>query len=91
MKPRIDLHIEELVLHGFPPGRRYQIAEALQAELTRLLTVHGVPDRMGTGSEIASVDAGSIQMSPGHRPAAIGAHVAQSVYSSLSGLQGRGR
>ena len=32
----LNLHIEELVLHGFAPGDRYRIGEAVQQELTRL-------------------------------------------------------
>ena len=44
MKPReIDVHIEELVLHGFKPASRWQIAEALEQELRGLLTANGVP------------------------------------------------
>jgi hypothetical protein len=39
MKPRpsINLHIEELVLHGFAPGDRHRISEAVEQELTRLI------------------------------------------------------
>ena len=43
MKPReIEAQIEELVLHGFPPSERYRIADAMQAELARLLTEQGL-------------------------------------------------
>lgn len=38
----IELHIEELVLHGFAPGDRDRIASAVQQELTVLLTEQGV-------------------------------------------------
>jgi hypothetical protein len=34
---RIDVHIEELVLHGFPPLDRYAVSEAVQRELATLL------------------------------------------------------
>ncbi len=37
MKPKpynIELHIEELVLHGFSPNDRHAIGEAVQRELT---------------------------------------------------------
>jgi len=37
-QPDIHLHIEELVLHGFAPGDRHQISEAMQQELTRLIS-----------------------------------------------------
>ena len=37
MGVNIDLRIDELVLHGFPATSRDRIADALRAELTRLL------------------------------------------------------
>ena len=44
MNPReIDVHIEELVLHGFEPANRWLIADALEQELRGLLTAKGVP------------------------------------------------
>ena len=40
---RIELHIEELVLHGFAPADRYRIGDTVQRELTRLLAEQGMP------------------------------------------------
>ena len=37
----IELHIEELVLHGFSPRDRDAIGEAVQRELTRLFVEQG--------------------------------------------------
>jgi hypothetical protein len=46
MKPReIDVHVEELVLHGFEPANRWLIADALEQELRGLLTAKGVPSQ----------------------------------------------
>ena len=39
----IVIEIDELVLHGFPPGERYRIGEAVQAELVRILGERGLP------------------------------------------------
>jgi hypothetical protein len=41
--PSINLHIEELILHGFAREERYAIGEALQNELQRLFTTQGLP------------------------------------------------
>ena len=61
MKPKnIELNIEELVLHGFSPGDRYGIGEAVERELTRLLADRGVPESLAQGGEVASVDGGAI-------------------------------
>jgi len=39
----VELHIEELVLHGFRSGDRFHIGDALERELVRLLGKQGLP------------------------------------------------
>ena len=39
----IELHIEELVLHGFAPGDRHPIGDAVEHELIRLFAEQGLP------------------------------------------------
>ena len=44
MNPReIEVHIEELVLQGFPRSARWQIADAIENELRARLTKDGIP------------------------------------------------
>jgi hypothetical protein len=44
MNPReIEVHIDELVLHGFDPRSRWAIGDAIESELRELLTQQGVP------------------------------------------------
>ena len=63
MRPeRVELHIEELVLHGFPTRDRYGIAEAIQRELTRLLIEHGVPEALRQGGDVARLNGGSFEV-----------------------------
>jgi hypothetical protein len=76
----VRVHIEELVLHGFPANSRYSIGDATRQELTRLLAERGVPERMVNPGATARVDAGSFQMRQGARPHVIGALVACAVY-----------
>ena len=83
MTKNIELHIEELVLHGFAPGDRYRIAEGVEQELSRLLADRGVPQSLAQDGEIASVDGGSIEVAQGSRAEAIGAQVAQAVYGGF--------
>ena len=40
--PTVSLHIETLVLDGFAPGDRYRIGAAMQRELERLVSMHGL-------------------------------------------------
>jgi hypothetical protein len=39
---RFEIHIEELVLHGFEGADRYAIGEAVSAELRRLIAAGGL-------------------------------------------------
>ena len=78
----IEVHIEELVLHGFTPGNRHEIAAALRQQLVQLLSGHEFP--VGAHLDHAAIDAGSFHVVSGERGARIGANVAQSVYRGLS-------
>lgn len=79
----IELRIEELVLHGFAPGDRYRIAEAVERELSRLLADQGVLESLERGGGIASVDGGAFEVAPGSRAEVVGAQVAKAVYGGL--------
>lgn len=79
----IELHIEELVLHGFARRDREAIARALEHELTRLLSEHGVPSAWLGGGEIDQINVGQINLQRGLRSAAVGAQVAQRIYQGV--------
>ena len=80
----IELHIEELVLHGLSPGDRYRIADAVELELSRLLAEPGFLSSIIAGDEIVRVDGGTFAAARGAKPAAIGVQIAQAVYGGLS-------
>lgn len=79
----IELHIEELVLHGLSPGDRYRIADAVEIELSRLIAEPGFLPSMIDGDEIVRLDGGTFAAARGAKPAAIGAQIAQAVYGGL--------
>ena len=81
----IDVHIEELVLHGFAPGDRYAIADAVQQELAQLLTAQGMSSELA--GELHTIDAGSFEVRHGESSAGVGAQVARAVYQELSGCE----
>lgn len=83
MPKNVELHIEELVLHGFSPGDRYRIGEAVEQELSRLLADRGVPESLERGGEVASVDGGAFEVAPGSKAEVVGAQVAKAVYEGL--------
>ena len=80
----VDLHIEELVLHGFNPGDRYRFGAAVEAELARLFAERGVSPSLARGGEQATLDGGSFDAAPGAGPEGIGGQVAQAVYGGLN-------
>jgi hypothetical protein len=79
-RPNIELHIEELVLDGFAPGDRQRIGAAVQHELARLLAERGAPPGWEQGGAGARMGAGTMRLTAGAKPEAIGAQVARAVY-----------
>jgi hypothetical protein len=76
MNPRqIEVHIEELVLHGFPRSARWQIADAIENELRARLTKDGVP--AAWQSSPRQLDAGSVKS---NTHAGLGAKVARAIH-----------
>ena len=79
----IHLHIEELVLHGFPSGDRHRIGDALQIELARLFSEGQPPPALAENAEIDRLDGGTFQTTRAARPEVTGAQVARAVFGGL--------
>ena len=80
----VELHIEELVLHGFSPGDRYRIAEAVERELARWLAEQGVPHLLSNNVDLVEIDAGAFDVKPNAKSEMVGAQVAQAIYGGIS-------
>jgi len=83
-RPSVELHIEELVLDGFEPAHRHTIGDAIERELARLFTGQGAPARITQGSEIAHLDARSLEVTLGSNPETIGLLLAKAIYEGLA-------
>ena len=82
MSPReINVHIEELVLHGFEPRARWQIGDALENELRRLLTARGIPPTWLYNLD--RIEAGTIRATSLTKPAQAGAEIAGAAYRGV--------
>ena len=79
----IELHIEELVLHGFAPGDRYHIGEAVERELQRLFAEHGAPPSLAQGGEMGRLDGGAFGAPAGSKADQIGGQVGKAIYGAL--------
>jgi hypothetical protein len=76
----IALHIDELVLHGFPMQTRHSIGDATQQELTRLISASGLPDFASDASKSETVDGGTFNVTPQAKPNVVGSLIAKAVY-----------
>lgn len=83
----LELHIEELVLHGFPAGHRFGIGDAVQQELARLVAEQGLPGVMAHPVNIDRIDAGTIQVGMGARPRMIGTQLAEKLHQQFTPAQ----
>jgi hypothetical protein len=79
----VELHIEELVLHGFAPGDHYHIGEAVGRELQRLLSEEGVPASLTSLDRVVRLDGGAFRLSPDSTPQAHGYQIARAIYGGL--------
>jgi len=80
----VELRIEELVLHGFPPGNHQRIGASVERELSRLFTEHGVPPSLSGGAHTQHLDAGAFQMNQGLGAEAAGEQIARSLYGGMA-------
>jgi hypothetical protein len=82
-RPPIELHVEELVLHGFASADRHRIADAVRAELARLLEERGLPGAREGDAAVARLDGGTVRLRDGAAPDEAGAAIARAVYGGI--------
>jgi hypothetical protein len=83
-RPALSLHIEKLVLDGFPPDHRVPIGRAVEKELTRLFVTNGVPRSLASLHQSEHLAGESFGVKPNQQPSAVGARVAWAVYRTLT-------
>ena len=79
----LNLHIEELVLHGFLPGDGHRIAAALEQELARLFSEASLPVNLQKNISLDRIDGGSFPLSNDMRPARVGEQIAGAIHGGL--------
>jgi hypothetical protein len=80
---RLDVHIEELILHGFAATDRYRLGAAIERELARLFAEQGVPPSLSSAGELAQLDGGAFEVATGATAEGVGAQVAQAIYGGF--------
>jgi hypothetical protein len=82
-RANVELHIEELVLHGFAPGDRYRIGDAVEQELQRLFAEQGAPPTLAQCGARDYLDGGTFETPRAAGAGEIGARIAQNLYGGL--------
>ena len=85
---RVEFVIDELVLHGFAPGDRHAIGEALTIELQRLAAA-GDSQALAHLGNLPVLRSANVTLQAGAGPRTVGAQVAQAVHGSLNAGRGR--
>jgi len=85
MSGRVELHIEELVLHGFEHHQREDVAAAVEARLAELLAERGVPDALLEDADVDRIDAGTVDARRNSSPAAFGTALARTLDGAFRG------
>ena len=83
-RPALKLHVDTLVLHGFPAANRLTIGKAIERELAHLFAAKGVPPSLAQLGHIECLEGKSFDMKPNCQPAALGAGVASALYQILA-------
>lgn len=84
--PSVEIHIEELVLHGFAANDRLHIGAAIEQELSRLIGQPGAHISHTAPISVDRMDAGRFQLAASATPQVIGRSVAKNVYRQLSSI-----
>lgn len=92
----VEVHIEELVLHGFGAGDRFPISDAVEQELTRLLAEQDGRILPSSPFVIGQLNGGTFKVAPGGRAAGVGCGIARAVHGAFGttvrdGMKSTGR
>ena len=85
----IELHIEELVIHGFAPDNHGRFAAAVESELTRLLSERGIGQSLSESMEIEQLHGGAFRVRQDEQSEGVGQHLAKAIYLGVTGGQSR--
>ena len=76
---RVIVHIDRLVLNGFPQDDRHAIAEGLRAELGRVFGDRDVISDLRDRGDLSRVHVNSVPLEQGARPQRVGENVARGI------------
>lgn len=85
MKPgKIVLHIDEILVNGFDHTDPQRVRQAVERELTQLITQKGLAESLTSDSEFSHINGGNIRIEQGHNSDTLGTRVAGNIYQGIS-------
>lgn len=88
MNQVLEIHIDELVLHGFSPHDRHRIGDAVRQALYNRLTENGLHGVLNQGGYTPFLDAGFFNMHSSQKPETIGGNIAENIYQGFANESG---
>ena len=82
-QPSVELHIDELVLHGFAPTERHAIGDTVESELRELLVKQQSLPLSLANREIDRIDASEFEIASGAAAPTSGRRVAEAINRAL--------
>jgi len=83
MSRPLSVRIDRLVLHGVRPADRHVVADALAAELSRLLAERGAPPGLGRRRAFARMASRPAHLPTSWSPRRLGEQAAAAIYETL--------
>ncbi|MEL6945133.1 MAG: hypothetical protein AAFO82_20980 [Bacteroidota bacterium] len=84
METTIALKIDELILHGFSKKDGFYIGRAMEQELSKLIELNGLPDKLSTEQSLTRIEASDFEFEEKAKPENIGKQIANSIYQGFS-------
>jgi hypothetical protein len=81
VRPRVEIVIDELVLHGYSPAERYAIGDSLSRELERLVMEQ--PFQPHESVDIPMLRTAPVNLPANAKSEMVGSQAAQAVYRGL--------
>jgi hypothetical protein len=81
---RVILHIDRLVLNGFPAAQRDALAEGLRAELTRRLADPAMAVRLAAVGTVERIRTADARLAPAVAPRTVGSTVARAIVHGVT-------
>jgi hypothetical protein len=76
---RVVVHIDGLVLKGFPQQDRHALAEGLQQELGRLFADPATAQKLAARGDVRQLMVSGVRVSPNTAPANVGTQAARGI------------